>query len=136
MGKSIFSLLKADQTTVANGVVIDYGEAGKWRLAYAGPQNKAFAEVVRKKFAPYQVQINTGTMDEAAMSRLIAELYADNIVLGWEGVFGEDGEPLKFTRENVIMVLMELPEFFADIQNESKKLANFRTVDLGVEEKN
>jgi hypothetical protein len=65
-------------------------------------------------------------MDEDTAARLMREVYADTVILGWEGVTGRDKAPLAFTRENVLQVLTDLPDLFADIQEMSNKVALFR----------
>src|SRR3546814_16365038 len=61
--------------------------------------------------------------DALPISRLLSEAYAEAVILGWGSaehgdgsITGKDGGALAFTRENVIGLLLDLPDLFSDIQ--------------------
>jgi hypothetical protein len=108
-----------------DGVVLEYGNA-RIRIARAGGNNTRFSKRFEVAMRPYRRQLKSGTMDEDTAARLMREVYADTVILGWEGVTGRDKAPLAFTRENVLQVLTDLPDLFADIQEMSNKVALFR----------
>ena len=64
------------------------------------------------------------------MVRLLAELYADHVVIAWKGVLDpEDSERkklLSFNRENVIRMLVELPVVFDDVAQYAVDFETFR----------
>ena len=60
------------------------------------------------------------------MTSILREVYADTVVIGWSNVEGADGKPMAFTRENVIKLFTDLPELFADVQDQATNLALFR----------
>ncbi len=124
MAKGIYELFTTDESLEKDGFVLEYGEAS-FVIARAGGANKKFQSLMERKMRPYRSAINAGTMDESTAEKLLAEAYADAVVLAWDGVTDQDGEELVFNRENVIKVLTDLPDLFRDIQEQSQRVANF-----------
>lgn len=134
---SFYKTYKTNGANETDGIVLDYGDSGKIRIARAGGSNRKYTEQLRLKLLkPYERQIANNTMDEEASTRIFAEIYASTIILGWEGVSDENGKPLAFTRDNVIKLLTDLPELFRDIQDAAQKFSNFREAELDEERKN
>lgn len=124
---TLYDQFKNDgELEVHQGIDLDYGGGAVITIRRAGGLNKAYGAVFAAKLRPYERQIQTGSMDEATASRLLAEVYAEAVVLDWRGVTDAAGEALAFTRENVVKVLFDLPELFRDLQEQAGKLANFR----------
>ncbi len=135
-----YELFKTDDDLETGGVVLNYGEF-KIRIARAGGANKKYSRVLESKSRPHRRAIQAGTLDESTDLRLFAEVYAEAVVLGWSRVvkgkdgkesevqnelLGPDGEEIPFTKENVIKVLLDLPDLFSDIREQSTKVSTFR----------
>lgn len=118
------------------GVDLDYGKDGTITIHRAGGENKKFARVLNAKMKPYRRQLQNGTMDDAVAEKLMAETYAEAVIIGWKDVKGKDGKKLEFTKENVIQLLTDLPELFKDIQDQANTIANFRKEEIEAEAKN
>lgn len=108
------------------GVVLDYGAAGKIRIHRAGGGNQKFKNYTSAKLKPYTRQISAGTMDEEVSRKLTADIYARTVIVGWEGVLDRSGNVLEFNYDNVVKILMDLPDLFEDIQRAAQDAANFR----------
>lgn len=128
---SIYKLFGTDQNLERNGIVLEYGEA-TFTVARAGGANKKFQSCVERKMRPYRSAINAGTMDQKVAERLLAEAYAEAVILDWEGVTyppgdEQEGQPMPFTKENCVRVLLipGMGDLFLDIQEQSMKVANF-----------
>lgn len=126
---SIYKLFATDPNLERNGFALEYGDA-TFIIARAGGANKKFQKCIERKLRPYRSAINSGTMDEKTAQKLLAEAYADAIVLAWEGVTyppGDDkeDEPMPFTKENCVRLFEILPDLFQDIQEQSQKVANY-----------
>jgi len=135
---SLYSQFKSDTEREKRGVILEYGfnSAGKpitIRIARAGGANTAFAKRMEAKTKPYRRQIQTETIDQQIAEKMVREVYAETVVLGWENVEGPDGEPLDFNTENVIKVFTDLPDLFKDIQEQSQRSALFRAELLDVD---
>jgi hypothetical protein len=47
---------------------------------------------------------------------VLIEAFADGVILGWNGVDGEDGQPLEFNRENCIHIMQSCPAIWDQIK--------------------
>lgn len=120
-----YSVFKTDKTLEREGIVLDYGDF-KIKIARAGGANIAFQRALAEKVRPYRRQIDAGTLPDDVAEKLFLEVYAESVVLGWEGVTDENGEPLPFTKENAVKLFSDLPDLFRDVQNQAASIANFR----------
>lgn len=123
---STYGSFKTDEKMEREGVWLDLGSAGKFKLARAGGANREYEKKLSAASKPHRRAIETGTIDPKVSISLLADVFADTVVLGWEGVTGEDGKPLSFTVENCRKLLNDLPELFVELQQASAKAANFR----------
>lgn len=122
-------MFKTDTKIETEGLNLDYGEFSI-RIARAGGANAKFARILGERMKPHRRRLEAGRMDNAEAERLLAGVYADSVILGWENVTGADGEPMEFTRDNCVKLLLDLPELFRDIQEQAQKTANFRAEEL------
>lgn len=134
--KSPYDFFKTDKDLeTGKGVELDYG-AFSITIHRAGGQNAKFASVTMAKMAPHRRKLQSGSLDEDVGRRLMAEIYAESVIIGWKNVVDEAGKPLPFTKENCVKLLLDLPEFFSDIQEQAQNMANFRAEALEKEAKN
>lgn len=124
--KSIYELFETDQTMEQQGVVVDFGPYGRFKVARAAGSNIKYADAFRKYNKPYQKMLKRGTMPESLARQITAKIYAEAIVLDWEGVIGRDRKPIPFTKENVVKLMLDLPDLFTQIIAESLNAENFR----------
>jgi hypothetical protein len=135
---SLYSQFKADENREKTGVVLEYGFLDKEdgtpdptkpisiRIARAGGSNTAYTKRMEHKLKPYRRQIQTETMDTPLAEKLVREVYAETVVLGWENVTDPDGKPIPFTVENCVNLFIALPDLFKDVQEQSQRSALFR----------
>jgi len=146
---SLYKTFATDDTAEKQGITVDYGDT-RFLIARAGGANSAFKKCFGTKIKPYRRQIDQGTIDDSVANRLMAEAYAEAVVLGWQSktvddqgnekwldtIEGPDGKPMKFTAENCTKVLIDLPELFADLQVMAGQASNFRTEEVEEDAKN
>lgn len=118
-----------------NGVTIQY-PGFSVTIHRAGGANKRFASVLRQKMKPHQHKFERGLLDDETSEKILIETYAESVVIGWKGVTDSEGEEIPFTTANVVKLLTELPELFADIKAQATNAANFREQVEQAEEKN
>lgn len=128
---SLYQQFKSDANLEKSGILLEYGfsKSGKpitIRIARAGGGNSAFTKRMEAKVKPYRRQIQTETIDTAIVEKLLREVYAETVVLGWENVEDADGNPLDFTAANCIKLFEDLPDLFKDIQEQSQRSVLFR----------
>lgn len=137
----LYSQFKTDENTEKKGIILEYGlnskdEPIQIRIARAGGGNTAFNKLMEAKVKPFRRQIQNETIDNKQVEQIMREVYADTIVLGWDGVEDENNDPLEFTRENAIKLFTDLPDLFRDIQEQSQRSALFRSTILETDRKN
>lgn len=135
---SLYGQFKSDANVEVTGVVIEYGylrdDKGQpdlskpisFRIARAGGANVRFQKRMDAKVKPYRRQIQTETIDLTVLKRLIREVYAETVVLGWDNVTDAAGNVLPFTYDNCLKVFTDLPDLFEDIQEQAARAALFR----------
>jgi len=125
--KSFYDAFGTDENLEkGEGVDLDYGDCGIITIHRAGGSNKKFGSVFAAKLRPYERQMQMGTLEDGIAERLLAEAYAEAVIVGWRGVKNDQGKALAFEKKNVVKLLLDLPELFRDIQEQAQKAANFR----------
>lgn len=123
---STYNVFQQDTELEREGLDLDLVEAGKFRVARAGGANKKFQKRFEAYTKPFRRAIQTGTMSNEVADEILAKVYAECVVLGWEGVTGPDGQPLPFNKENCIKLFQDLPELFAEIRKVAEDSVFYR----------
>src|SRR3546814_20085601 len=119
---SPYELFGTDTKSEKDGIILDFGEF--WlRIARAGGANKKFGRVLDAKMQPHRRAMQSGTLDDDLATRLLAEAYAEAVILAWGSaehgdgtITGKDGGSLALPRENVIGLLLALPHRKSDVE--------------------
>lgn len=124
-----------------SGVWLQYGENTKkqpikFLIARVGGANTAFSKALEAAQKPYRRQIQTDTMDERVAEGIILDVFARTVILNWEGVQDRDGVDMPYTKENVIKLMTDLPDLFADIRVQAQNVTLFRDATNEVDAKN
>lgn len=137
---STYSGFKTSKNLEQTGVYLDYGKF-RVKVARAGGANKAYARLLEAKLRPFQRAIKTETIDPELAAKIMLEVFSKTVVLDWEMQVPVEGtDKLEWKRqletidgqlvtpnpENVAALLKELPDLFADIQEQTQKAAIFR----------
>ena len=123
---SLYDAFKTDASAEQDGIILDFGDFTV-KIARAGGENKKFQKALRRRLDKHKRAIQFEALPEDVALRVLAECYADAVVLGWENIVDEIGEEIPYSREKCVELLMELPEFFAAIRAEAEKVSNFLT---------
>ena len=147
---SIYKTFETDKNIEQEGIEVDYGDT-RFVLARAGGANNRFKKVFQAKTKPYRRQIETDTLSESVARKMLAEAYAEAIIIRvdvaevddnnepilvkgekkWKlnRIPLEDGTDSPATQERVTALLLDLPELFADIQEMATLASNYRAVE-------
>jgi hypothetical protein len=140
----LYDQFSTDKDIEINGVKVDFGDF-RVRIARAGGHNQKWAKIVEAKSRPFKTAIQANALSNEKATQLMAEIYAEAVVKGWEtlvgdewqdGIEGPDGDLLPCTQENVKVTLTALPDLFALIQQHAQDLAVFRDASLAEDAKN
>lgn len=134
-----------DADREVRGEKFDYGDFW-FQCARAGGANKKFLSAWTERTRPLERKIKNGALSEEEGGRVLAEIWADTVVLGWGGVTMGDldkgltgpkaEEPAPFSRANAVKLFLELPALFADLREATTAIDPFRTQLLQEEAKN
>lgn len=116
------------------GKELNYGEF-QITIHRAGGANQKYAKVASTKLKPYARQLHTKTADPKVIEKVMAEIYAEAVIIGWKNVKDGEGKAMAFNKTNVVKLLTDLPELFADIQRAADDVALFREEELEADAK-
>lgn len=140
---SIYKTFQTSKDMERDGIWLDYGlldedvtKPIRIKVARSGGSNQNFAKALETKTKPHRRSIQTETIDTKIVEKLLMETFVDSVILDWTNVSDKDGNVLPFTRENVILVMTDLPDLFADIREQSAKAVLYRQEILDVDAKN
>ena len=122
---SIYEVFETDTTAEETGIKLNYGEFS-FIIARAGGANKRFNKLLERRLEPHQRSIQAGLMDEKLARKILAECFAETVVLGWDNVPDREGKPIAFSKEACAKLLLELPELFDELREQATKASNFR----------
>lgn len=132
---SPFKQFKTNTALEADGVWLDFG-GWEIRAARAGGSNKRYLPATELHFREHKQAAAIGVLPEHIARAALYAVYADAVVLGWrtkqeDGSYvptieGPEGEPLDFTRENVIKLFELVPDVFNIIKSMAENYATFQ----------
>jgi hypothetical protein len=129
MSKSIFSKFGTDANKETAGVWVEFfagGDTIRVKIARAGGSNAAFTKLANELAKPYRRgNVNPADIPAAVENALNARLYATAVVLDWEGVCGNDEQPIPYTVETGIEVFKGAPVFLEFVMQEASNFKNF-----------
>jgi len=126
---SPYDLFSTDAKKETQGVEVDYGDF-QITIARASTANRKYQKVLAAKTKPIRRALSAGKADPKRVVAIMREVFAEAVVLGWKGVKGKDGKPLAFNKTNCVKLFTDLPEFFADVQEQASGIELFRDEEL------
>ena len=119
----LFKSFATDSTLESNGTWVPFGDV-KFLVARMG--NPHYAKKLNKLYEAHRHALDME--DEAANTlneKLMVEVMADTILLGWEGKVEFDGKVLPYSRENAVKALA-LKDFRAEIARMAADMDAYR----------
>jgi hypothetical protein len=126
---STYKSFRTSDKKCQDGVIMDMGEAGAFHVLRAFPGNAAYRRAMERETRALRAAADSGTLGEAESVSILASVYSRTIVLKWEDVTGEDGQPLPFSPENCEKILKDLPDLFSKIREFCEDYRNFLASD-------
>jgi hypothetical protein len=123
---SLNKLFRTDRQKEVDGITINYtdeeGNVLAWfKCKRPGGRNVEFQKALNRRTRQHREELQDQDENEAdpKFRRILAEAYADAIILDWGGdIEGPDGKtPAPCTHENIVWVLSEdCPDLFDDLR--------------------
>lgn len=113
-----------DNLEAGEGVRVEYEEGKVITMRRAGGSNTAYNQALAERSKPYLAAIRNGTLSASVDAELIAQVYADTVIMGWDGITS-DGKSVPFTKENVVALLLAMPDLFAAIKRDATAAVQF-----------
>jgi hypothetical protein len=141
---------KTDPALENDGVRFEHMETRTEGFAYtvkrAHSGNKKYSRAMQNALKPYRRQMDADEADDALIRGPLVAVYCDLMLTRWEtcqdGVWAEGieneegGELLPANRDNLYKMLMDLPEIFDQIREDSTKAAFYRVTHREEDAKN
>lgn len=139
----LFKAYKTDAVAEVDGVDIEFFDAQNedgtiptFKVSRLGKSNKKYTKALEVATRPYRRQIELGVLKPEVSEKIFLDVFCTTILIGWNNVIGEDGTPLKYSKDNAIKLMTALPDLYERIQSEASIASNFRDASLEEESKN
>lgn len=113
---------RKDDQKESGGVWEDWMDGS--RCLIASTNSSKYQRVLQRISKKYQAQFRRRTIDPDLMRSVFCEAYAETILLDWEG-FEAGGQKLMPTKENKILALKEIPDFYEFVEGVAADNARF-----------
>jgi len=122
---------KTNETTEKGGEWCEIAPGVRFLIARLGGVN---ADRIKKAnaqfFKPHARRIQNGSLPVKEEQKILARVFVEVSLLGWEGVLDDNDQPLEFSKDNAVNLLVELPELFGKLTEFSQDVENYKS-DLG-----
>jgi hypothetical protein len=147
MSSFLYKTFEMDADLEREGISVNFGSV-KFLIARAGGRNTEFKRIFNAKTKKHRTAIDQETMSDDMADRIIAEAYAEAVVLGWftrvedekgnpvldkngeekwvDTIENKDGKAVKFSVKECVKLFLDLPDLFVTLQSYANKSANFR----------
>lgn len=133
---SLYDMYETDPDMEKGGIILNYGDGQKFKIARAGGANVNFAKSLERIMRPYRKQLDNGSLADDVANELFIRVFAETVVKDWEGIDDRAGETMKFSVENCVKLFTDLPELFTDIREAASNISNYRLEQLEEDIKN
>lgn len=125
--------LKTDATLEQEGAWVNIDENSRVLIARMG--NERYKDMLQKKIKPYRHAIRSNTLDDSVMEKIIIEVMAFTVLLGWENI-QDDGQDIHYSTDNAKRLLTKYKDFRDLVAGFAQDAALFRKEELEEASKN
>jgi hypothetical protein len=129
---SLYKQFETDTSVEREGLWLEYGtnskgEAIRIRIARAGGSNDRYLKLLEARFKPHRRILQVDALEHRTLIEKISrEVYAETVLLAWEGVEDRDGNVISFSKDAAVKLMCDLPDLYSDIVQQSTNASLFR----------
>lgn len=123
---SLYKRFKTDPDKEKEGMPVRFDDTTVITVARAGGGNKKYVKAMER----VQRKLNVRQPDNSESMEILREVYADTVILSWEGVVDEDGIPMLCDKPNKIKLLHDLPELFTELRRVAESMETFKAAEI------
>lgn len=97
-----------------NGVWVDYAEGTRFKIASV--ESPAYTRRLTELCKPHRNRIKSDRIDPEVLEKLVIQAFSEHILLGWEGLEGDDGSAIEYSPSKAKELLTNYPRLFRDIR--------------------
>jgi len=121
-----YSKFKSNRNLETDGVLLNMGDSGIFRIARAGGSNARFKSMLEREMRPYRTMVANNSIDDSMANPILIKVFSETVVLGWEGVTDEQGADLPFSPAACRKLFEDLPDLFLVVREAAMSPAPFR----------
>lgn len=127
------SKFKTDQSLEQEGAWVNIDESSRVLIARMGSER--YKDMLQRKTKPYRHAIRTNTLPDEVFEKILIEVIAHTILLGWENV-DDEGQPVLYSPDNAKRLLSKYKDFRDLVVGFAQDSALFRKEELEEAAKN
>lgn len=111
---------------------------GKWHMIsdeigfclkrFGGENGLKVQKVLNEIMKPYREQVKRGTLKPEKDRELTLRAFVKGCMVDWKGI-SEEGKKLKFTEDEAVKLLVDLPDLAGELLGFAQDMANYQDVD-------
>ena len=137
---NLYSTYGSEPELEARGVVLDYELANKEtfsiKVKRAGARNQAWKVAYNSIMKPHAKDIADGKLSEGENKKLLADIWAKTVVIGWSNLRDGEGNEVKFTIQTCYELFCTFPDLLNDVIADSHTRSNFQHEEMEATAKN
>ena len=117
---------KRNEDREQQGITLDLGGVGKFKMARAGGSNKRYQQCLERGMRPHRKAFQQGTLNEEVANKILLDTFIDSVLLGWDGVTDQNGKAMPYTKDNARKLMGDLPDLFVALRDAASDMSLFR----------
>ncbi len=137
---NLYSTYGSEPSLERIGVVIDYELVNKEtfsiKIKRAGARNQEWKIAYNRIMKPHAEEITDGKLSEHENKKLLAEVWAKTVVVGWSNLRDGEGNEVKFSKETCYELFCAFPDLLNEVISDSHLRSNFQHEEMEATAKN
>jgi len=119
----IYDIFGTSKELETNGTPLKFGDTTIY-VKRAGGHNREYKKTLAEKTREFLKNNGVITADDAEV--IIAEVYAETIIAGWDNLTDKSGTIIEYNKENCTKLLLDLPDLVEAIEKVITNISYFQ----------